>query len=84
MLQDDAVPEVVDVDGVKLVRLVTSLPGYDISEITVRPVEDKLVVMDKSEKILKSYPLPESVDPFTVEAELTKEGILTIEAPLKC
>ena len=78
------VPEILEEDGVKFLRLVTSLPGYELADITVRPMEDKLVIMDKDQAVLKSCDLPESVDPFTVDASLSDDGVLTIKAPLKC
>nr|UQK61711.1 small heat shock protein [Flabelliderma ockeri] len=81
--QDSVGPQVIERDGVRMLQLITQLEGFRYSDLLVRPQEDKILVMDSSEKVLKSYPLPESVDPYTVEADISDEGVLTVLAPLK-
>ena len=81
--QDSVGPQIIERDGVRMLQLITQLEGFRYSDLLVRPQEDKILVMDSSEKVLKSYPLPESVDPYTVEADISDEGVLTVLAPLK-
>ena len=71
-------------DGSKFVRLVVKFVGYGIKDLIVRPVEDKLLILEKPNAILGTYDLPESVDPFTVDADMTSDGLLTVTAAMKC
>nr|UQK61742.1 small heat shock protein [Sipunculus nudus] len=75
--------EIIEQDGGRRMRLVTSLTGYTADDISVRPTDDKVLVLDGAGAVLCAFDAPESVDPYTVEAELSENGVLTIEAPLR-
>ena len=74
--------EIIEKDGQKVARLVVSFHGYGPDDITVRPVEDKLLVIDVEGSVMAEYCLPESVDPYNVEADMSEDGTLTVEAIL--
>lgn len=82
----DARVEVIEYGGYRLVRLVAPLGDYyRPDDIVVRPHDQTLLVIDsRNDLVLLSHDLPESVDPFTVEAELLNGGTLVVVAPLKC
>nr|UQK61732.1 small heat shock protein [Protodriloides chaetifer] len=79
-----ATPVILEQDGSKFVRIQTSMVGRKLDDIIVKPMENQLVVLTKDNEILATFDLPESVDPFAVEADLSEDGVLTIEAPLQC
>ena len=78
--------EVIEHGGYRLVRLVAPLGDYyQPDDIIVRPHDQTLLVVDsRNGFVLLSQDLPESVDPFTVEAELMDGGTLVVVAPLTC
>ncbi|KAK2187323.1 hypothetical protein NP493_169g01039 [Ridgeia piscesae] len=82
----DARVEVIEYGGYRLVRLVAPLGDYyQPDDIVVRPHDQTLLVVDsRNDLVLLSRDLPESVDPFTVQAELLSGGTLVVVAPLKC
>nr|UQK61739.1 small heat shock protein [Polygordius sp. ID7] len=68
-------------DGTRLLQLKVALTGINQQDLAVRPVDSTLVIL-RNEEVLQTVELPESVDPFTVEAKMTKDGFLTVEALL--
>nr|UQK61728.1 small heat shock protein [Pareurythoe californica] len=76
-------PIICEVDGQRVLRLVTHLSGYKSDDVIVKPVDSKLLILTKDDVTLKSYDLPESLDPFTVEAQLGEDGVLRVEAPVQ-
>ncbi|KAK2161354.1 hypothetical protein LSH36_118g04035, partial [Paralvinella palmiformis] len=77
-------PEIYDRSGYRTLRITAELIGCDANDVVVRPAEDRLYLLDKDDVVLTSYRLPESVDPFTIEADVSDNGTLVIEAPLIC
>ena len=84
-------PEVVTgEDGCRALRVVVSLPVPVTSprQIAVRPHGDRLLIYRLGEahilqhELLHSVQLPESLDPFTVEANVNAQGQLVVQAPL--
>ncbi|GFT77280.1 hypothetical protein NPIL_242091 [Nephila pilipes] len=73
------------------VKLDTS--DYEPDEITVKVINDRLAVSAKHEtkdddvyeyhEMVRSFELPEGVDPEMVVSRLASDGQLTIEAPMK-
>ncbi|GFY71422.1 hypothetical protein TNIN_53331 [Trichonephila inaurata madagascariensis] len=67
--------------------------NYEPGEISVKVINDRLAVSAKHEtkdddvyeyhEMVRSFELPEGVDPETVVSRLTANGQLSIEAPLK-
>ncbi|GFQ93379.1 hypothetical protein TNCT_282161 [Trichonephila clavata] len=67
--------------------------NYEPGEISVKVINDRLAVSAKHEtkdddvyeyhEMVRSFELPEGVDPETVVSHLTSNGQLSIEAPLK-
>ncbi len=80
----DGYPTVMQVDGLKMLRVEINMRGRKVDDVIVRPVDDYIMVLDKSDCVLRNIALPESVDPFTVEALMTGDGILCVQAPLMC
>ena len=84
------VPEVVTgEDGCRVLRVVVSLPTITSPrQIAVRPHDDRLLIFRVGEahilqhELLHSVQLPESLDPFTVEANVNAQGQLVVQAPL--
>ena len=76
-------PQVLEQNGNKILRLATHLIGYNADDVSVLPVDNKLQLVSKDNQVLHTYDLPESVDPFTVEAQLTDDGVLIVTAPLR-
>lgn len=81
---EDAVPEVSDTEEGKTVKLQVRFHGYTADDIQVRPHDCDLHILSRDNRVLKTFHLPESVDPFTVEAKVVNDGCLLIEAPLVC
>ena len=77
-------PEIYDRHGYRTLRITAKLIGYGAGDVIVRPTDDRLYLLDKDDVILTSYHLPESVDPFALEADVSESGLLVIEAPLRC
>ena len=75
--------KVIEKEESKVAQVTMAMRGYTTEDISIRPQEDVLHIQNKEGVTLKTFKLPESVDPFTVEAML-KDGQLLIEAPLKC
>nr|UQK61684.1 small heat shock protein [Arenicola marina] len=77
-------PEILEEDGVRTLRITAHLIGYKDGDISVRPAEAKLLLVNKDNDVIETFNLPESVDPFTVEANISEDGMLTVMAPLTC
>lgn len=76
-------PEVIMKGEERIFRLVTPMEGYHPGDVTVRPTENSLLILStKSEEVIKSFALEESLDPFAIEAHMSEDSILTVEAPL--
>ncbi|CAH1786246.1 unnamed protein product [Owenia fusiformis] len=86
-------PVYVDADGIRKLRIVVDVgKDFNPEDVTVKTVDTKLLVSaSKEEKSAnrtmqrtfnKEYDMPESVDPFTINAFLDDDGKLTVEAPL--
>ena len=91
------VPQIVEgPDGERILRVLSSVPASTRArQIAVRPQEDRLLIFrvggakddadDVSmlrQELVETVQLPESVDPFTVEATINKDGLLEVCAPL--
>ncbi|XP_013416258.1 uncharacterized protein LOC106177885 [Lingula anatina] len=87
-------PIVSDPDShVRKIRQELYLPDYPPENIKVKTINRKVVVNAEREENIsggtekrvfnKEFELPENVDPFSVNAHVTKDGKLIIEAPLK-
>jgi HSP20 family molecular chaperone IbpA len=81
-------------DGTRELRLEIDVgTQYKPEEITVKTVDRKICISARHEEKMgnrtsfsefsKEYEIPESVDPFTVNAYLTDTGKLIVEAPLQ-
>ena len=70
-------------NGAKFLQVDVPLAGFRFDDVTVRPDGCRLLVLAKSGDVVRTVCLPESVDPYTIEAEMT-DGILSIEAPMMC
>ena len=89
----DAGLTVAEENGRRMLTVVTDIGDFVKEEVQVRPVNDKLVIHARRDvkqdgdtgfrEFNKEYRLPESVDPFTVEAVI-REGQLIVRAPLTC
>ena len=79
----DSTPVIMDKNGTKTVHVDIALSGYRCDDVTVRPDDKRLLVLNKSNALLKAIDLPESVDPYTVEAEM-HDGVLSVEAAMTC
>ena len=87
-------PVVTERDGSRKLRMLVEV-GNDFKpeDITVKTIDKKLVVHARHEEksagrtmfreFNKEFDLPEIVDPLTVNAFLSDDGKLTVEAPLK-
>ena len=75
--------EVIETGDSRTAHIEVEIQGYTSGEINVRPQEETILVLDSIGNELRRFILPESVDPFAVEAVL-KNGILSIDAPLTC
>ena len=75
-------------DGSRHLRVMAPLHGYQPQDITVRPDGNTLLLFKMSQsgqdELLQTINLPESVDPYTVEARVNHFGQLIVEAPLVC
>nr|UQK61707.1 small heat shock protein [Eunice torquata] len=80
----EAAPVVMEKDGAKVMRLEVPLNGLSCDDVMVRPDDKRLLILHKADAaLIRAFDLPESVDPFTIEAELL-DGVLFVEAPVKC
>jgi len=83
---------VVKDDSTKMLRLNFDVRQFKPEEITIKTVDQRLMVHAKHEeasdssKVYREYQrmftLPEGVAPESLKSTLTPEGILTLEAPL--
>ena len=64
--------------------LTAAISGYSADDVTVRPADNQLLLLNKENVVIPSYDLPENVDPFTVEAMMFDNGTLMVRAPLRC
>lgn len=81
----EATPVILEKDGAKMMRLEVCLSGYSSDDVIVQPADCRLLLIHKADSsVLGTFNLPESVDPFTIEAVLSEEGVLRVEAPLVC
>ena len=67
----------------KTAYIVMCLPDYTAEDILVKPVGTELRVMDSNGKLLDTVDLHESVDPFSVHAQMV-DNELRIQVPLQC
>ena len=79
----DGYPTVVEIDGMKILQVEVHLENTRSGDVIVRPVDKNLMVLNRNEDVLRNIALPESVDPFTVEASIA-DGVLRVQAPLMC
>jgi hypothetical protein len=87
---------VVGPDGERFLHFLSTLPASTRArQIAVRPQEDRLLIFQVGgakgdagdvsmlrQELVETVQLPESVDPFTVEASINDEGLLEVRAPL--
>jgi len=79
-------------DGQKELKLRFDVSQYNPDEIMVKTVDNKLLVHAKHEEqtggktVFREYNreflLPSGTDPESIRSSLSKDGILTVEAPL--
>lgn len=80
-------------DGARKLHLQVDIGEYKPEDIVVKTMDRKLIVTARHEEKMegrtihkefnKEFELPETVDPMSVNAFLSEDGKLTIEAPLK-
>ena len=73
---------IVENEESRVAQVTMGMKGFQREDISIRPQEDMLLIQNREGVTLRTFKLPESVDPFAVEAEL-KDGQLVIEVPLK-
>ncbi|KAG9511255.1 Heat shock protein beta-1, partial [Fragariocoptes setiger] len=76
----------------KVLKLRFDVTQYDPSEIQVKTVDNRLQVQAKHEEIgdnrscyreyNREFVLPDGTDPELIKSSLSKDGVLTVEAPL--
>merc|ERR1719300_2037789 len=76
----------------KQIKLRFDVSQYKPEEIVVKTVDNKLLVHAKHEEVSggnsvfreynREFLLPSGTDPETIRSSLSKDGILTVEAPL--
>ncbi|BFZ15718.1 hypothetical protein BsWGS_18757 [Bradybaena similaris] len=86
-------PIITEADGSRKLRLEVDIGEFKPEDVVVKTMDRKLIVHAEHEEktsgrtlhkeFNKEYDLPESVDPATIQAYLTDDKKLTIEAPLK-
>ncbi len=75
-------------DGKKELKLRFDVQDYEPEEIMVKTVDNKLLVHAKHEEksayreYSREFLLPPGTDPDAIRSSLSKDGILTVEAPL--
>ena len=85
-------PLINDEGGQREIKLRFDVSQYTPEEIMVKTVDNKLLVHAKHEQQLegktvfreynREFLLPAGTDPETIRSSLSKDGILTVEAPL--
>jgi HSP20 family molecular chaperone IbpA len=82
--QKESTPILMEKDGAKVVCLEVPLAGYKSDDVIVRPDDKRMLILLKTDSsLIRAFDFPESVDPFTVEAQML-DGVLRVEAPIKC
>uniref|UniRef100_A0A0B7ATA4 SHSP domain-containing protein n=1 Tax=Arion vulgaris TaxID=1028688 RepID=A0A0B7ATA4_9EUPU len=86
-------PIITEADGSRKLRLEVDIGEFKPEDVVVKTMDRKLIVHAEHEEktsgrtlhkeFNKEYDLPESVDPATIQAYITDDKKLTIEAPLK-
>ncbi|GFS17958.1 major egg antigen [Elysia marginata] len=86
-------PIITEADGSRKLRLQVDIGEFRPEDVVVKTMDRKLIVHAEHEEktsgrtlhkeFNKEYDLPESVDPATIQAYISDDRNLTIEAPLK-
>lgn len=91
-VQDISSPLIQDEGDSKVLKLRFDVSQYAPEEIVVKTVDQKLLVHAKHEEksdtksVYREYNreflLPKGVNPETIRSSLSKDGVLTVDAPL--